>query len=45
VGYYQCESRVEKKRSEGGGEAAEEMKKQARERTNQRSGLNIGQTI
>jgi len=43
--HYKCESRVEKKRSEGGGEATEEMKKQARERTNHRSGLNIGQTI
>lgn len=42
---YECESRVEYKCSESGGNAAEDMTKKARQRADHRSGLNVSQAI
>ena len=43
--YYQCESRVENQRNKGSSNPAEDMKEQARKRTDQAGGLDIGQAV
>ena len=42
---YICESRVEQEISEGGSNTPKDMKKQARQRADHRSSLDIGQAV
>lgn len=43
--YSLCESRVEQKRSEGGGNTPEDMKEQARQGVDHRGSLDVGEAV